>query len=239
VLPIRDLNPTRRTTVVTWVIIAVAAAVYFFVQPHDAAGSTEFLYEQATIPCEIESGEALTVGEIRTGRCGDDTGPQFDPGKRVYLSLVVAMFLHGGIAHLVGNLWMLGIFGNNVEDEMGSVAFIAFYLGAGLAASIGHVLAYPGDTTPVVGASGAIAGVMGAYLVFHPWARVVSIVPPLFFLPFAVPAVVFLGLWFALQFSLADADTNIAWQAHVVGFAFGALVALALRLSGRVRPVTG
>ena len=166
---------------------------------------------------------------MRSGECTDDPGPAVAPGKNVYLSLLTSIFLHGSLLHLLGNLWILGIFGNNVEDDLGSIRYAVFYAGAGLAASVGHVALHAADTTPVVGASGAIAGVMGAYLVLHPWARVVSIIPPLFFLPFRVPAAVFLLVWFALQFALADQDTNIAWEAHVVGFAFGVVAALAMR----------
>jgi hypothetical protein len=147
--------------------------------------------------------------------------------------LLTAVFLHGGIGHLLGNLWVLWIFGNNVEDELGHVRYALFYLVAGLVASMGHVLANPSSTVPVVGASGAIAGVMGAYLVFHPRARVVSIVPPFFFLPFRVPAAVFLVVWFLMQFVLAGDDTNIAWEAHVVGFVFGAIAAVVVP---RARP---
>jgi membrane associated rhomboid family serine protease len=238
VLPIRDLNPTRRFTPVNWLIILAAAAVFFFVQPHSTRDATTFLYEQATIPCEVTSGAPLTVAEVTTGTCDDRPGIELAPGKNVYLSLVVSIFLHGSALHLLGNLWVLWIFGNNVEDDLGPVSYAVFYLAAGLVASVGHVLLYPGATTPVVGASGAIAGVMGAYLVLHPWARVVAIVPPLFFLPFRIPAAFFLVVWFALQFALAGQDTNIAWEAHVIGFAFGLAVAGALRARGSIRRST-
>ena len=210
-LPIRDLNPTSHITPVTWVVLAIAAAVFIFVQPHASPQSAEFLYEQATIPCEITAGEPLTVAEINTGRCLDQPGPQLAPSKHVYLSLIVSIFLHGSIVHLLGNLWILWIFGNNVEDQLGSIKFAVFYLAAGLAAGLGHVVLYRGDTTPVVGASGAIAGVMGAYFVLHPWARVVAIVPPLFFLPFRVPAALFLAVWFVLQFHRLK---NLSHQYH-------------------------
>jgi membrane associated rhomboid family serine protease len=236
VLPVRDLNPTQRLTPVTWLLIGAAIAVFWFVQPHDAIGSSEFFYEHATIPCEITTGDPVTIDEVTSGRCSDGADHELVPGKRIYLSLVVSIFLHGSVLHLLGNVWILWIFGNNVEDEFGSVRFAVFYLSAGLIASIGHVALRTGDTTPVVGASGAIAGVMGAYLVLHPWARVVSVVPPLFFLPFRVPAAVFLVVWFALQFALAGQDTNIAWEAHVVGFVAGLIIAAALRASGRVTP---
>lgn len=232
-IPIRDLNPTRSSTPVTFLLIAAAAAVFFAVQPRSGAEAIEFLYERATIPCEVVAGEPLTVDEIATATCDDaDPSPQPFPDKNVWLSLVVAIFLHGGVLHLVGNLWILWIFGNNVEEDLGHLGFALFYATAGLAASVAHVAIHVGDTTPVVGASGAIAGVMGAYLVFHPRAMVISIVPPLYFLPFPVPAAIYLLVWFWFQFLLADQATNIAWEAHVAGFVFGVGVALVLRLAG-------
>lgn len=235
-IPISDLNPTRSATPITWMIIFGAAAVFFLVQPRSGPESIEFLYERATIPCEVVSGEPLTIDEIRTGRCdASDNSPQPAPDKNVPLSLIVSLFLHGSIVHLVGNLWILWIFGNNVEEDLGWFGFAAFYASTGIAASIGHIVLHPGDTIPVVGASGAIAGVMGAYLVLHPGAWVVSIVPPLFFLPFPVPAVAYLAVWFALQFALANQDTNIAWEAHVVGFIAGFVIAAVLRANGVIR----
>ena len=232
--PIRDDNPTRRLTVVTWLILLAAAGVYFFVQPHSGLEGTTFLYEQAAIPCEVSSGHPLTIDEIRSATCDDIPGPELAPGKNVYLSLIVTVFLHGSLLHLLGNLWILWIFGNNIEDDFGSFRFALFYLVAGIAATIGHVMIYAGDTTPVVGASGAIAGVMGAYLVLHPRATVVSVVPPFVFLPFRVPAAFFLVVWLVLQFVFSSQDSNIAWEAHVVGFAFGFVVAAAVRSTGWV-----
>jgi membrane associated rhomboid family serine protease len=191
------------------------------------------MYAHATVPCEILTAQPLNVREVSTGTCARDSSPPAYPDKNVYLSLLTAVFLHGGIGHLLGNLWVLWIFGNNVEDELGHVRYALFYLVAGLVASMGHVLANPSSTVPVVGASGAIAGVMGAYLVFHPSARIVSIVPPFFFLPFRVPAAVFLVVWLLMQFVLAGEDTNIAWEAHVVGFVFGVIAAVVVP---RARP---
>ena len=233
-LPIRDLNPTTRKPFVNWLVIAAAALVFFAVQPRsDDQDVAEFMYAEATIPCEITTAQPLTVQEALTGTCGRDSSPPAYPDKHVYLSLLTAVFFHGGIGHLLGNLWVLWIFGNNVEDELGHVRYALLYLVAGVVASMGHVLANPSSTIPVVGASGAIAGVMGAYLVFHPGARVVAIVLPLFFLPFRVPAAVFLVVWFLMQFLLAGGDTNIAWEAHVVGFVFGVIAAVVV---SRARP---
>lgn len=234
-IPLRDLNPTRGPTLVTWIVIAACIVVFFALQPRSGSESAEFLYERAAVPCEIVSGDALTIDEITSGSCDDEPGPQFAAGKSVYASVLTSMFLHGSLLHLLGNIWILWIFGNNIEDDLGSVRFAIFYLVAGLAAAAGHLAVYSSSTIPVVGASGAIAGVMGAYLVLHPLARVVSIVPPLFFLPFRVPAFVYLVVWFVLQFALSGRDSNVAWEAHVVGFGFGVAIAAMLRSTVLVR----
>ncbi len=209
--------------------MAGAATVFFIVQPSSEPDRSEFLYEQAAIPCEITTGSPLTLAEINDDVCNDAPGPQFAPDKNVLASLVVAMFLHGSVAHLLGNLWVFWIFGNNIEDETGHLPFAVFFLAAGVVALFSYVLLHPDDTVPIVGASGAVAGVMGAYLILHPHARVTVIVLPLFFLPFRLPAAVFLVGWFVLQFLLAGTTNNIAWEAHVGGFVFGAAVAALLR----------
>jgi membrane associated rhomboid family serine protease len=144
----------------------------------------------------------------------------------------VSMFLHASWAHVLGNLLFLWIFGNNVEERLGSYVYAAFYVVGGIVATGAYVLAKPDSTVPVLGASGAIAAVMGAYLVWFPRARVLSVVPPIFFLPFYLPAYVVLGGWFVLQF-LTDPNSGVAWIAHVGGFAFG--VAVAFVYKGRPR----
>jgi len=207
----------------TALIVAGSAWVFFAVQPQSPEEGARFLYAEATIPCEVVTAQPLSLDEIRTGTCERSSGLPAFATKSIALSLVASIFFHGSIGHLVGNLWVLWIFGNNIEDSFGAFRYLLFYLGTGLVATAGHVFMNPTSTIPVVGASGAIAGVMGAYLVLHPQARVRSIIPPLFFWPFDVPAVVFLLLWFAGQFALAGAETNIAWEAHVAGFVAGAL----------------
>lgn len=146
-----------------------------------------------------------------------------------YWPFVTSMFLHGGWLHLIGNMWTLWIFGDNVEDRMGPVRFVAFYLLCGLAAGITHLLTNPDSSIPTVGASGAIAGVMGAYFFLFPFARVIVLVPVLFFpFFFELPAVTYLGIWaltqvFSGTLSLAEASDvgGIAWWAHVGGFGAG------------------
>jgi membrane associated rhomboid family serine protease len=224
--PIRDLNPTRITPVVTLLIIAVSAYVYFLVQPESGTSEeVRFLYERAAVSCELTTGDPLSVTEISEGICIEQASGQAPfPDKNVWLAVLVSMFLHGSILHILGNMWFLWVFGNNIEEAFGTVGYLALYLASGLAATAGFVLINPDATQPLIGASGAIAGVLGAYLVLFPTHYVLALVF-LFFVP--VPAIVFLGLWFLGQFGIQE--PGIAWEAHVAGFLFGLLVALVAR----------
>ncbi len=235
VLPLRDQNPTRATPYVTLAIIVACLAIFAFVQ--HATEDARFEFEHAAIPCELLHDRPLTVFEAPTtiaaahgGPVACDKGPaatvadELFPHKNVYLAGLASMFLHASWLHVLGNLLFLWIFGNNVEERFGSIAYAFFYVIGGLVALGAHVAFNASSVEPVLGASGAIAAVMGAYLVWWPRARVLSVVPPIFFLPFYLPAFVVLGLWFVLQFFTAP-STGVAWVAHVGGFLFGALVA--------------
>jgi len=228
-LPIRDENPAHRTPLVTIGIIVAAVWVFFAVQPAAPEASARFLYGEAMIPCEIVSARPLTADEISGAPCGTALSPSVFPDKRIWASIFESAFFHGSVGHLLGNVWVLWIFGNNVEDRLGHGAYAVFYLLGAVAAAAFHVVLNPASVVPVVGASGAIAAVMGAYLVLYPAARVVSIVPPFWFLPFRVPAALFLALWFAGQFGVSAADPQVAWQAHVGGFLFGVVGGLVAR----------
>ena len=151
------------------------------------------------------------------------------PSKSPYLSLLTSMFLHGGLLHLGGNMLFLWIFGNNIEDRWGRLRYVAFYLVAGLAASAAHIAAQPRSTIPIVGASGAIAGVMGAYLVLFPHAKVLTAITVFFIIFREISAVWLLAFWLLSQFFLSP-GSGVAWVAHVGGFVFGACVALVVRL---------
>lgn len=204
-------------------------------------GGLAFDLRHAVIPCEVLTGEPLSFDEvIATYRDGDvdacrsvDEGPELYPSKLVYLAALTSLFLHGGWAHLGGNMLFLWIFGNNIEDRLGHVRFALFYLAGGLVATAGHVLAEPSSTVPLVGASGAIAAVMGAYLVWYPRARVLTLIPPIFVLP--VRAQWFLLIWFVVQF-FTSPTAGVAWVAHVGGFAFGSIVALIVGRPDRAAP---
>jgi len=246
VIPLKDYNPTRRFPVVTLLLIAVNVGVYFFVQrPFDetAASQARFSYEVAAIPCEVVKGRPLTEDEvIQTLRFDNENAcrtatPDDEavfPEKSVWLALLYSMFLHGSLLHIAGNMLFLWIFGNNIEDRMGIPGYIGFYLLAGLAASAAHILVQPDSTIPVVGASGAIAGVMGAYLVLFPNVHIRSLLILVFIVLFRdIPAKWLLGFWFVTQF-FTNPNEGVAWVAHVGGFVFGAVVALLLR--ERLRP---
>lgn len=214
--PIHDDNPTRRTPVVTWAIVILTAAVWVLVQgagmiPDQFAAS---ICSFGAIPAEVTGEGGLAAGPCAAGGLGVE-------------AMLTSIFLHGGWFHLIGNLWFLWIFGNNVEDSMGRGRFVAFYLLTGLAAAGAHILSDPGSAMPMVGASGAISGVMGAYLVLFPRARVKTLLVLIVFVTvIELPAFVYLGYWFLLQLvsSGSVATAGVAFWAHIGGFAAGALL---------------
>jgi membrane associated rhomboid family serine protease len=230
-LPLRDDNPTHRSAIVTGLILLACVYAFIVEQPFEEAEAFAFLYERAAISCEVVTGSPLSANEIRSGSCSADAAPAAFPDKSIPLSLLTSLFLHANLAHLFGNMWIFWIFGNNIEDHLGHIRFLVFYLATGLVATGVFVAVNPASTVPLIGASGAIAGVMGAYLILFPTVGITSIIPPFFFFPFRVPAWVFLGLWLAGQFAISSASGAVAWEAHVGGFVAGAAYALVKRRS--------
>src|SRR5689334_467100 len=218
--PYRDENETQRPAVVTGVIIALNALVWLVVQ---GAGSemsvARSVCELGLIPGEltrtVPPGTTFSLGEGLA--CATDAGRQLS-------HVFTHMFLHGSWMHLLGNMWFLWLFGNNIEDSMGRVRFVVFYLLCGLAAAAAQIITSPSSPIPMVGASGAISGVMGAYLLLYPKVRVYTLVPLGFCITsLALPAWVMLGYWFALQFfsglvSFGGEMGGVAFWAHVGGF---------------------
>jgi membrane associated rhomboid family serine protease len=235
VIPIRDDNPTTTKPVVTIAIIAACIYIFAFVQPHTTPQDQLWTFEHAAIPCEIVHHHPITPalseecdGQFPFTPLAPANSEPF-PGKNVFLAIVVSMFLHGSWFHVLGNMLFLWIFGNNIEERLGPVGYAVFYLVAGVVAAIAHIATQPNSTIPVVGASGAIAGVMGAYLVLYPKARVLTIIPLFIFLQFVyLPAYVVLVGWLILQF-FTNPNTGVAVAAHIGGFIFGAAVGLFLK----------
>jgi membrane associated rhomboid family serine protease len=246
VLPLKDYNPTSRFPIITVLLIAVNVAVFFFIQrPQDpeTGEDVKFTFRYAAIPCEVVEGRPLTEPEVVQTldgeaeacdrRAPDDASQEVFPEKSVWIAILSSMFLHGGWLHLGGNMLFLWIFGNNIEDRMGVVPYIAFYLLSGLAAAAAHIAVQPDSTIPVVGASGAVAGVMGAYLVLFPNVKIRTLFLFLLVLIRDISAKWLLGFWFVLQF-FTSPNEGVAWVAHVGGFIFGAVVALIFR--AKLRP---
>ena len=225
--PLRDVNPTRSTAFITLALIGASLYVFFGVQARDTPeGQEEFLYRRAAISCEITTGDPLTQPEIADGVCRDEPGAPVFPNKDPLVSVVTSLFLHGSIGHVLFNMWFLWLFGNNVEEAYGRIKYLVLYFSGGVAATGAFVFMNPDSTIPLVGASGAIAAVLGAYAVLFPGHRVLSLIG-WFIIP--VPAALFLGFWFLAQFGLGG--TNVAWEAHAGGFLFGLVVTLPFRRS--------
>jgi membrane associated rhomboid family serine protease len=218
-IPIRDENPTRRVPFVNYGLIVLNVLVFLWqisLGPYGEAA----LYRMALVPLAVTTG--FDWGDVR--------------------SIFTSMFMHAGLTHLLGNMLYLWIFGDNVEDALGHARYLFFYLAGGIAASLTHVLLYPTSPVPTVGASGAIAATLGAYLLLFPNRRVVTLIPFGFFMQVArIPAVIVLGMWFLLQLLQGTlalgmvALGGVAFWAHIGGFVFGMAIGPLLRQ--REKPV--
>jgi len=220
-IPLKDLNPRRTTPFVTLMIILANVLVFLYQVSLGPQAGKAFFYAFGMIPAR--------VGLLVSGHTVVTAGQAFAP-------LLTSMFLHGSWLHLIGNMWFLWIFGDNIEDYLGHLNYLVFYLVCGIAAGLTHTLANLTSTVPAVGASGAISGVLGAYIVLYPTSRVVTLVPLLIiFFTVRLPAVVILGYWFLIQFlsglsTLAlPTEGGTAWWAHIGGFVLGAVLVLASR----------
>ena len=235
--PYHDENATQRTPYVTLVLIALNVAAWLLVQGAGAAlPLARSVCELGLIPAELTA--ALPAGTRFP--MGEGLVCLTDPGRQV-TNVITSMFLHGSWMHLLGNMWFLWLFGNNIEDSTTRPRFIAFYLLCGLGAALAQVLADPASPVPMVGASGAISGVMGAYLVLFPRVRVFTLVPLGFFMTsFALPAWLMLVYWAALQFLggitsvVGEPSGGVAFWAHVGGFLAGVVLIKLLERRDRV-----
>ena len=218
-LPIRDDQPTHSTPLVNYFIIALNVFVYVFFEPpvHSRAFQT-MAFQFGLIPHDFTRALAGS--------------PQYPLAANV-LTVFTSMFMHGDFFHILGNMWFLWIFGDNIEDHLGHFPYLAFYLVCGIAAALTDMALSPNSTLPLIGASGAIAGVMGAYIVLYPRARVLTLVVLIIFFTFWwLPAWIFLGYWFLYQFlatsivatSVHHQSGGVAFAAHVGGFAAGLLL---------------
>jgi membrane associated rhomboid family serine protease len=215
--PLKDNIPTRRFPFLTVLFIAINVVVWLFVQKAGTAGNEQYFHYGA-VPCDL-------TGSGPASQCPDQ--------PTTWITPVTSMFMHGGWLHIIGNMLFLWIFGNNVEDSMGPVRFVVFYFVGGFCALALQSVIDPSSAAPTVGASGAIAGVLGGYLVLYPKARVLTgVFVILFFTLIEIPAMLFLLIWIGEQVLFAALDLSqpagttsggVAYFAHIGGFAFGAL----------------
>lgn len=237
-VPLRDENPTRTTAYVTYALIIINVLVFFYEASLMGPRLESFFHTWAIVPEELTASFRGVSG--------------FSAGGEA-LTLITSQFLHGGLLHLGGNMLYLWIFGNNVEDEMGHSRFLIFYLLCGILAGLAQYVFASGSDVPSLGASGAIAGVMGAYILRFPQVKILALIPIFFFFfTFRVPAIAFLGIWFVQQafYGVASlgAPTNIGMQgggiaywAHAGGFVFGAVLGplFGLFSSAGTKPFSG
>ena len=207
-IPLRDSNRSSSFPVMTWLLIAANTLVFIYELGLSGGQLERFVGAYALVPARIKAAP-LTYG----------------------FTIFSSIFMHAGWFHLISNMWVLFIFGDNVEDRMGSLAYLIFYLLSGAAAGVLQTYLTPGSSVPVLGASGAIAGVLGAYIFLFPRARVVTLVPIFFFMSvIEIPALFFLGFWFISQLFAglasigAEAAQGVAWWAHIGGFLVGLVV---------------
>jgi membrane associated rhomboid family serine protease len=230
--PIRDTIPSKNYPVVNNTIIGINVILFLF-EMSQGANLDRFIYIYGLVPARYSMPQISSY---------------FTTGQQL-LSWLSFMFLHGGFWHLLGNMWFLYIFGDNVEDRLGPFRYLVFYLLCGITSGLSHLLFNLHSNMPTIGASGAIAGVMGAYLILHPHSKILTLIP-IIFIPWfiEIPAFFFLGFWFVIQFLSATGShgniNGIAWWAHIGGFVFGIVllkIFLAIPetgLSGKMRRVT-
>jgi len=220
-IPLRDDNPTELVPFVTILIIAFCSFVFLW---------------QLSLDPRAQQLVTIALGVIPATLLGNQSLPPELTVLPPFATIFTSMFLHGGWLHILGNMLYLWIFGNNVEDAMGHRRFVLFYFACGIAAALTESILNPNATTPMIGASGAIAGVLGAYILLHPRAQVVVL--PIWIIPFTIrlPAVLVLGIWFVIQTKNtifhSTQNSGIAWGAHVGGFVTGLVLILFVRREG-------
>ncbi len=245
-IPLRDNIPSRTTPVVNYTMIGLCTIV-FLMQMQQEDGSERMVEQYGMIPARVTDPNRpieIPQQQIEQTSTGTQVSQTMRPAAESpipgWLTLLTCIFLHGGWMHFLGNVWFLHIFGDNVEDCFGHVGYAIFYLAGGILASLAHLLTDPGSMIPTIGASGAIAAVMGGYFVLYPRAHVITLVPIVIILQiFVLPAPFFLGVWFVLQLiqgAASHAGGGVAWWAHIGGFAAGAAAAWLLEKGHIIRP---
>ena len=224
VIPISDINPARNTPVISRVFMISTVLVFILIQPKNQIELINFFYQYSAIPCELVNFAPLSESQFYNNSCFYDQFKVIFPSKNLYLSVILANLFHANFLHILGNLWSFWIFGNNVEDKLGKIRFILFLIVSGVISIVGHSLLNFGNLNPIVGASGIVSALMGAYLYLFPNAKLLVLVPFGVFFPTTIKAKYFMIFWLISQFIIAIQSNNISWEAHISGFLFGYLL---------------
>jgi membrane associated rhomboid family serine protease len=223
-IPISDINPARNTPVVSRIFMVLAVLIYFLIQPKDINSLFNFFYQYAAIPCELNNMSPLSELQFYYNDCKIVSNEYIFQNKNLYFSVIVSNLLHANFVHLIGNLWSFWIFGNNVEDKLGKFMFITFLISTAFFSVFSHTILNLNSITPIVGASGIVSGLMGAYVYLFPNAKLLVLVPLGFLFPTTIKAKYFMIFWFVSQVFLSFGTQNISWEAHLGGFVFGYVI---------------
>ena len=223
-IPISDINPAKNSPVISRIFMFITIGVFLLVQPKNQIDLINFFYQYSAIPCELVTFSPLSESQFYSNDCLNNTKAPIFQNKNLVLSIVFANFFHANFIHILGNLWSFWIFGNNVEDKLGKVRFTIFIIFIGFLSIAVHIYLNQNSLTPIVGASGIVSGLMGAYVYMFPNARLLVLVPFGFLFPTTIKAKFFMIFWFLSQILISITDQNISWEAHVGGFVFGYLL---------------
>ena len=224
VIPISDINPARNTPVISRIFMFATVGVFLIIQPKNQIELFNFFYQYSAIPCELVNFSPISESQFYNNDCFNSQSSSIFPEKNLLLSVISANFFHANFIHILGNLWSFWIFGNNVEDKLGKFRFIIFLIFTGLASMFSHIILNAFDINPIVGASGIVSALMGAYLYLFPNAQLLVLVPFGFLFPTTIKAKFFMIFWFISQILIALQNTNISWEAHIGGFIVGYLI---------------
>lgn len=223
-IPISDINPAKNTPTISRIFMISVILTYVLIQPKTDFELFNFFYEYAVIPCEFITGYPISIEQYYQNNCNVISNDVIFPLKNVYLGLFYSNFFHANFIHLLGNLWSFWIFGNNVEDKLGKIKFLIFLLIVGTTSISFHIVLNQGSLITVVGASGIVSGLMGAYVYLFPNARLLVLVPFGILFPTTIKAKYFMFFWFVSQIFIAISSSNISWEAHIGGFIMGYLL---------------
>jgi len=229
VIPISDINPAKNIPIISRMFIIFSSLFFILFQPKNNIELINYFYKFAAIPCEVMNNLPIAANQFYNNNCNLNPDILIFPEKNIFFSIFISLFFHANFLHILGNLWSFWIFGNNVEDKLGKIRFILFLTISGFISVVSHSFLNPLNINPIVGSSGIVSALMGAYLYLFPNAKLLVLVPFGVFFPTTIKAKFFMIFWLLSQFIIAIQSNNISWEAHLSGFVFGYFLLKILR----------